>query len=142
MKILVGTNEIGQIVAEVFTHIKNDNENYQEFLNKANSEVDSVDNEEVLLAALDVNNIGIKAKEEKSRLKPKGIKDLIKNHNCIMMLDLMANDSKDKKAIEIMMDLREGSLIRPINKIKSKINKNLFEIPLNELYNIVINNKF
>lgn len=141
MKQFYASNFAGQIIYVEYATLKGDNEGYQEYLDRVNKEVDSQHN--VDLTLFDVWNMGPVAKEEIKGIDEKDIKEFIKNHNVVMMLTLMACDIGDIKPYDKIMEFRGTSLLKPIAKLKKLVNnKNLYEIPLEELFSLFMEHDF
>lgn len=140
---IYATNLGGQIIYEAYSSIKVDDDGYQEYLDRANKEVDDESNTAFLLTLFDAEKIGIKAMKEIKNIDHKDIKEIIKNHNVVMMISLMAYEKDDGKIYDKIMTLRGMSLLEPIAELKKLVNnKNLFEVPLEELFLIFKENDF
>ncbi len=143
MKELYATNFAGQIVYEDYTTLMGDDEGYQEYLDRANKEVDNDEETVSLVTLFEAKNVGKKAVKEIKSIDHKDIREIIKNHNVVMMLTLMACFNGDEKLYYKILKLRGGSLLEPIAELKKLVNnKNLFEIPLEELFLIFKDNDF
>ena len=117
MKEIVGMNFSGQVVIYQLQMVKNDGESYQDFLDNVNSNVNFDPRDKDALMALDFSTLGNEAKMEacdaveNSNLNAN---DIIKDHNTIVTLQLMAEDANDKITISKIMDIRKNKFIEPI----------------------------
>lgn len=145
MKEIVGMNFSGQVVIYQLQMVKNDGESYQDFLDNVNSNVNFDPRDKDALMALDFSTLGNEAKMEacdaveNSNLNAN---DIIKDHNTIVTLQLMAEDANDKITISKIMDIRKNKFIEPIMKMRKIAGvKTLHGVKLVELLEIVKNIK-
>ena len=145
MKEIVGMNFSGQVVIYQLQMVKNDGESYQDFLDNVNSNVNFDPRDKDALMALDFSTLGNEAKikacdaVENSNLNAN---DIIKDHNTIVTLQLMAEDANDKITISKIMDIRKNKFIEPIMKMRKIAGvKTLHGVKLVELLEIVKNIK-
>jgi len=145
MKEIVGMNFSGQVVIYQLQMVKNDGESYQDFLDNVNSNVNFDPRDKDALMALDFTTLGNEAKMEacdaveNSNLNAN---DIIKDHNTIVTLQLMAEDANDKITISKIMDIRKNKFIEPIMKMRKIAGvKTLHGVKLVELLEIVKNIK-
>ena len=145
MKEIVGMNFSGQVVIYQLQMVKNDGESYQDFLDNVNSNVNFDPRDKDALMALDFSTLGNEAKMEacdaveNSNLNAN---DIIKDHNTIVTLQLMAEDANDKITISKIIDIRKNKFIEPIMKMRKIAGvKTLHGVKLVELLEIVKNIK-
>jgi len=145
MKEIVGMNFSGQVVIYQLQMVKNDGESYQDFLDNVNSNVNFDPRDKDALMALDFSTLGNEAKMEacdaveNSNLNAN---DIIKDHNTIVTLQLMAEEANDKITISKIMDIRKNKFIEPIMKMRKIAGvKTLHGVKLVELLEIVKNIK-
>lgn len=84
MKQICLSNFAGQIIHVQCITLKGDNEDYQEYLDRVNTEIDS--QHDIDLELFDVWNMNMVTKEEIKSINEKDTKDFIKNYNVITML--------------------------------------------------------
>ncbi len=137
MKQICLSNFAGQIIHVQCITLKGDNEDYQEYLDRVNTEIDS--QHDIDLELFDVWNMNMVTKEEIKSINEKDTKDFIKNYNVITMLIRIASDSVDIKLYHKMIDFACKGLLQSIAKLKKWVNnKKLYEIPLQELFSIIM----
>ena len=132
----IGTNDVGQIISKSFCSLKGNEESYQDFLNRINSEI-NYDPREQNLKAIDFSYIGENAKDEIKNIDHNQTNEILKDHNTIEVLSMMIGDEGDPDLIASMAKFREGSILKPIKKMRKLVGRDIInDISLEKLLSI------